>query len=63
MSSKLHQALERLDTEIDGLEAALDAFLVHVPPSEPVAEPDNDRAEVLEKLDGIIGKLETILKA
>jgi hypothetical protein len=66
MSSKLHVALERLDSQIDGLEAAMDEFLaqkatVSAPASEDAA--NDDRAEVLGKLDGIIGKLETILKA
>jgi hypothetical protein len=63
MTSPLHLALEKLDGKIDQLEIALEAFLRQKPAVESEAEPTGDKAEALAKLDGIIGKLETILKA
>ena len=62
MQSQLYLALERLDDQIDQLEAALEAFFQQ-PEVTPEAAEKGDKAEALAKLDGIIGKLETILKA
>jgi phage shock protein A len=67
MTSQLHLALEKLDRKIDQLETALEAFLQEKAAPKTAVAPEpaaaGDKAEALAKLDGIIGKLETILKA